>query len=381
MRRSFALMTAAAVAAVGFAMTPPASSAALETKRIWQTEVCFTVHVIRDPNDYQVSGTLYHNRNRYKGGRTALLLQHGSVSDRSAWDGGRSNVTEVPSMARQLAGAGYDVFGIDRLGYGRSPYQTESGEPGSGWALTMDSYVEMTHELVTQIREGTFRITTGSCDGGIEPRRPASKVVLMGFSGGAGLTEYYATRHHDIDGIVPLMWSNQGVSNRFFEYLFVRTLPPQFAAGKDYVYLFDIGPDGYSRSCEDFLFYADGVSEAALEQLCGPEGYGGDEPDLMPSGDISTQASMQQKIKLTIGNVGPTPALLVFADKDAIFTNAEFGGGEPDTVTPEMEMWSNECNCDVSFLSQENSGHAGWLHDSTPDMTDGILEWLRSRGL
>jgi pimeloyl-ACP methyl ester carboxylesterase len=403
MRRPYALMTAAAVTAWGLAFTPAASPATIEagtlhslgqtspaaqSSNIQRTEVCFTVHVIGDPSDQWVSGTLFHDQN-YTDGGTALLLQHGSVSERTIWDGGRPTITGVPSMAEQLAAAGYDVFAIDRLGYGRSPYLTPTGGRGSGWALTMDSYIEMTHEMVTQIRAGAYKITDDACPGSIPAGRPASKVVLFGQSGSSIITEGYATRYHDIDGIVPTVMSAYGSSWGFTEYLFVETLEPQFAQGKDYVYVF-WGPGGtpdYSQSCEKWLFYAGGVSEGVVQQMCGPGYFGGAEPQLMPSGDISTQAAMMTEINFLVGNVGPTPALLVYADKDLIFppaglTTGPFGEPE-DKITGDMEYWTTNpgCNCDVEFIWQRNSGHVNFFHDSAPQMTADVIEWLRSRGL
>ena len=192
-------------------MVPIASGASPKAAKgkIQRTEVCFTVYNtvdgVGDPTPYQVSGTLNRQKNS-RGGGTALLLLHGAVSERSFWDG--ANLGGVPSMAAQLASAGYDVFAIDRLGYGRSPYDK------SGWTLTADGQIDTFRALVTQIKGGTYRVEAdATCDGGVEAKRGADKVVLMGLSSGAGLIEYYATRYHDIDGIVPLMFSNQGASD------------------------------------------------------------------------------------------------------------------------------------------------------------------------
>ena len=96
-------------------------------------------------------------------------------------------------------------------------------------------------------------------------------------------------------------------------------------------------------------------------------------------GELTTVIAMQDQTIRTIGNVGPTPALLVFADMDAIFTGPEYGG--EDFVTPEIEMWKSGCNCDVEVLWQENAGHSGFFHDTAAATTASIIDWLRSRGL
>ena len=122
-----------------------------------------------------------------------------------------------------------------------------------GVRLTPDGYIEMTHQMVTQIRAGSHTDCAGKAAG-----RGAARVVLSGFSSGAAIVEGYATRHHDIDGIIPMSWSNQPQLSAAFQTL-IGVLVPQLAAGKDYVEFFLDGADGYSEFCETFLFYAPGT--------------------------------------------------------------------------------------------------------------------------
>jgi pimeloyl-ACP methyl ester carboxylesterase len=386
MRRPLALLTAA-ITIGGLLLAPAASpttagadgpSKSQKPKKIERTEVCFTVHVIGDPDDHQVSGTLFHRKN-YRGGGTALLLQHGAVSERSVWD---PQITGVPSMAEELAGAGFAVFTVDRLGYAKSPYR--SGEPMTGWALTVDAYVEMTREMVTDIREGSYEVTDDTCPGGAPAEHTAEKVVLIGQSGGAGLSEYYATKYHDIDGIVPMahtsQWREADEPSTWGDYFLSEVWLGQLSQGKDYVHIFSV-EDGYSQPCEDFLFYLPGARDHVVEEICGRY-FGGDQPRLMPSGDVASQwPYMQERIKAEIGNVGPTPALLVFADMDFIATGPDVGRGQPDSITPEIDMWTNGCNCDVEVLWQKDAGHHLFVHDSAPEMIDGVIDWLRRQGL
>ncbi len=65
---------------------------------------------------------------------------------------------------------------------------------------------------------------------------------------------------------------------------------------------------------------------------------------------------------------------------DAVVTGPEFDGDE-DLITPEIEMWRTQCNCDVVVLWQENAGHLGMFHESGAATTADIVEWLRGRGL
>jgi alpha-beta hydrolase superfamily lysophospholipase len=331
-------------------------------------DVCFTVNNPGDAIPSTVRGTLLRSGKRHRS--TAFLLQHGAVSERSAWSGGAPVIDGTHDMARSLAKAGYAVFAIDRLGYGDSPYERP---PGSGFLLTPDGYIEMTHQMVTQIRAGSHTDCAGNAGG-----RGAARVVLSGFSSGAGIVEGYATRYHDIDGIIPMSWSNQPQLSTAFRTL-IGVLAPQLAAGKDYLEFFTDGADGHSEFCETFLFHAPGMSRDALEQLCGLDYYA-ETAFPTPSGEASLPA-LQAATIATIRNVGPTPVLLVFSDRDAAFPGVGHRGADPDVVTPEIAMWRNGCNCDLSAYVQQNAGHVGLFHKTSKQVTNRILDWLDDHDL
>jgi len=341
-------------------------------KPVAAADVCFTVNNLGDPIPSTVRGTLFRSKTKRRVRSTALLLQHGAVSERSAWSGGAPVIEGTHDMARSLAKRGYAVFAIDRLGYGDSPYERP---PGSGSRLTPDGYIEMTHEMVTQIRAGSYTDCAGKRVG-----RGAARVVLSGFSLGAAIVEGYATRHHDIDGIIPMSWSNQPQLSAAFQELVFDVLVPQLAAGKDYVEFFLDGADGYSESCESFLFYPPGMKASALEQLCGPDYYA---PTAFPtpSGEAAGTPALQAATIATIANVGPTPVLLVFSDRDAAFPGPDHHGSDPDLVTPEIAMWRNGCECQVSVYFQPNAGHVGLFHKTGKQLTKRILDWLDDHDL
>ena len=335
-------------------------------KKIIAGDVCFTVNNGGDPIPSRVRGTLFRSKKKLQSSSTALLLQHGAVSERSAWSGGAPAIEGTHDMARALAKRGYAVFAIDRLGYGESPYERPTG---SGSLLTPDGYIEMTHHMVAQIRAGSHTDCAGK-----RARRGAAHVVLSGFSSGAGIVEGYATRYHDIDGIISMSWSNQPQLSAAFQEV-VGVVLPQLAAGKDYVEFFLDGADGYSELCERALFYPPGMKASALKQLCGLDYYA--ETALpTPSGEGAGLPTLQTGTVATIGNVGPTPALLVFSDRDAFFPSAEHHGTDPDLVTPEIAMWRNGCNCEVSVYVQQNAGHVGLFHKTSKQVTNRILRWL-----
>ena len=345
---------------------------------VQETEVCFTVQNPGDSHDSRVSGTLFHTEH-YTSTSTALFLLHGMVAERSVWNGGGPELPGLPPMATLLAKEGYGVFAIDRLGHGESPYD------GSGFELTSDGAVERAHQMVEQIRSGDFDVSAGGCnDREASTDLPgAENVVLMGASYGGILSSAYATRYDDIDGVVPMVVSNQGLSLRFREQIDEFILP-QAEQGEDYVNFFATNEDGFSHDCEELMMYQGGTTPSHHERICGQEYYGNLEERTTPSGEFTSAAEMMEQTTEDIGNVGPTPALLVFADRDAMFTSAEWrgpGGDEPDVVTPEIEMWESSCNCDVSVVFQEDAGHAAWFHESARDVVDDITDWLASHGL
>jgi pimeloyl-ACP methyl ester carboxylesterase len=340
-------------------------------KPVAAADVCFTVNNLGDPLPSTVRGTLLQTKKERRSRSTALLLQHGAVSERSAWSGGAPVVEGTHDTARSLAKGGYAVFAIDRLGYGESRYERP---PGSGLLLTPDGYIEMTHQMVTQIRAGAYTDCAGKAAG-----RGAARVVLSGFSSGAAIVEGYATRYHDIDAIIPLAWSNQPELSAAFQSLVFDVLVP-LAAGKDDIESILYGADGYSELCERLFFYPPGMRDDALDQLCGRDYYA--EIDFpTPSGEVAGTPALQAATIAKIRNVGPTPVLLVFSDRDALFPGAERRGADPDVVTPEIEIWRNGCNCEASVYIQPNAGHVGLFHKTSKQLTDRILDWLHDHDL
>lgn len=339
--------------------------------QITAEEVCFSVSNIGDPIPSTVRGTFFRSQKKPRSSSTALLLQHGAVSERSAWSGGAPVIEGTHDTAGALAGKGYSVFAIDRLGYGESRYERP---PGSGSLLSPDGYIEMTHQMVGQISAGSYTDCAGGAAG-----RGAARIVLSGFSSGAGIVEGYATRYHDIDGIIPMAWSNQPQLSAAFQEI-VGVVVPQLAAGRDYLELIVDGGDGYSESCERAFFYLPGVREDALERLCG-RGYYAQTAWPTPSGEGANLPALQANTAAKIGNVGRTPALLVFPERDALFPGPDHRRADPDLVTPEIAMWRNGCNCEASVYIQPNAGHVGLFHKTSKQLTDRILEWLHDHDL
>ena len=114
------------------------------------------------------------------------------------------------------------------------------------------------------------------------------------------------------------------------------------------------------------------MREEALEQLCGPDYYA--ETAWPTPGGGGRQPGEHRRQRSA--NVGPTPVLLVFSDRDAAFPGPDHHGADPDVVTPEIAMWRNGCNCQVSVYFQPNAGHVGLFHRTSKQLTGRILNWL-----
>ncbi len=368
------IATGVLFAGYGHASSQVSEQSLENSSNVQETEVCFTVRNPGDSHDSQVSGTLFHTE-RYTNASTALFMLHGMVAERSVWNGGGPELPGLPPMATLLAEEGYGVFTIDRLGHANSPYD------GSGFELTSNGALERAHQMIAQIRSGDFEVSSGACnDREPNTRLPgAANVVLMGASYGGALVGAYATRYNDIDGVVPMAFSNHGLSARFDRHI-QEFILPQIEQGQDYVNFFPANEDGFSPDCEEMMMYPPGTTPDNLERICGPEYYADLTERTTPSGEFVSTEDMMAQTREEIGNVGPTPALLVFPDQDAFFPPADIEY-RPDVVTPEIDMWEGSCNCDLSVVFQEDAGHANWFHESARDVVDDVTAWLESHDL
>ncbi|NVB85020.1 MAG: alpha/beta fold hydrolase, partial [Kofleriaceae bacterium] len=196
--------------------------------------ICFTAHNPGDPGAISLTGTRFSKRsfNAMQPDDRVILLLHGAVETREIFDGGKAGVGEAGSFARLLAKQGYVVVTVDRAGYGDSPYLRG---PGAGFGLNFNSYVEMTHEIITQLHAGTYTTKTGeSCGTGPQVGVASESVILGGHSIGGGEVMLYGSRYHDIDGLISFGWNNIGAASIPTGF-FVNWIVPQIQQGKDYV--------------------------------------------------------------------------------------------------------------------------------------------------
>jgi pimeloyl-ACP methyl ester carboxylesterase len=341
--------------------------------------ICFSVHNPGDPIPIPITGTRFSKRSFHAvtPDDRVILLMHGAVETREIFDGGKAGVGVASSFARRLAKLGYVVVTVDRAGYGDSPYVRG---PGAGFGLNFNSYVEMTHEIVTQLHAGTYTEKTGSsCGTGPTVGLASSSVILGGHSIGAGESMLYAARYHDIDALLSFAWNNTGAASIPTGF-FLNWIVPQFQQGRDYVTYFPPGPTDVSAACV-LGFFSQPLAQTTVDPdvvalECANANLG-----TSPSGEVASTPALRQANLASVGNVGPTPALLAFADLDTMVAGANNPAGDPDFSGQEVALWQQSCNCDVSSYTQPSAGHAMFFHDTMPDLVDAVAEWLDSRDL
>jgi pimeloyl-ACP methyl ester carboxylesterase len=331
---------------------------------IERTDACFFVQVPGETAQHTVHGELVTKGSFSR----AVLLLHGAAGSRDVWTGLPKrpwwHVASAPDASAFLAAHGYGVFVVDRLGYGESTYG------GPGFALSIDAHIEMTHQIVQQIRAGTYGCSNGQA---------ASSVFLGGQSLGALIVEGYATRYDDVDGVISSGTSVAGLGLTF-QSLIETHLLPQVFAGNDYVTLFPYGPDGVSQQCVDGVFYEPGSAVANI--VCSEDAPGTIVNGLTPSGDFLSAEAATEEVFLNTGNV-EIPILFVLADQDAFVPGAGGGpsGQEPDMQAFHVNHWQNSCNnCEVSVTSwgTRTAGHMWQFHFTGWTLLHQMASWLNS---
>jgi pimeloyl-ACP methyl ester carboxylesterase len=271
--------------------------------------VCFAV---KNPagTTSQLYGRVYTDRPA-SAQTPAIVLVHGTTSSTENWD-----FSPKWSVARALAGAGYAVFSYDRLGYARSPYfQVSNG----GDTLTFGVQQELLHQVVREVRFGTYRdATAGACrDPGTITKQHHRRVVLIGHSGGGTVVAGYPGHYHDVSAVVqadiaaPLP-TGLGPGSGF-------TVPPQHP---DYFEFFQTRKD-----CTEFNADLSGVVTYALRIACTPPFL------LTPLGEVISTSQTNTDNARYISRIGPhIPVLLTSGDHDVIVSG--FAGARGPRLLP-----------------------------------------------
>jgi pimeloyl-ACP methyl ester carboxylesterase len=340
--------------------------------RTSEAELAFTVHNPGDPVPATLRGTVFYTQTFDPSQHRAVLLLHGGTLDRRFWDGFKipGALRFAAELARQSDTA---VFTVDRLGYGESPYDRG---PGSGFRVTPDTGVETNREMIAQIREGSYEVLEGPA-----PPPGAAGIVLGGQSMGAALSELYATRYQDIDGLVPFGWSNQmfvlpGASSSMFVKILNEVVTPQLNAGADYIHFFPAEESNYSKHCEQAVYYVPGVDPNILTQACANGLH-----NQVPVGELIGARPMAEEIAANLSKVGTIPVLFMYARQDNMVPGPQWGGlegNDVDIMTPEIAHWKASSKCRFSVYVIEETSHDFPLHKSAERTVQEMSRWLKS---
>lgn len=302
-------------------------------ERVRRISVSFEVASPSDPSlPTTVRGSLYLPAGKAASSCPGVqLVIHGFSYGEWVWDlPGRPSY----SYARGLAAAGYPVVTLDLPGYGKS-------DRPNGRSLSNEAYGAMAHEIVTQLRRGTY-------NGSVSPS--FSKIVIAGHSIDGAIATFEAGTFGDVDALIPMAISDE-VSREAREN-YQKYIVPQTAAS-GYVYW-------WTPQIRNELFYQADMAD--------PEVIADDErlAELVPSGQAqSIFARGDQKV---MGKIR-VPVLLVFAERDEI-TPVSSADDEANKFT---------ASPDVSVRIVPDAGHTFVLHRNRQVAYDTIIQWLKNR--
>lgn len=252
--------------------------------------------------------------------RVAVLLLHGLSYTGEAWD--------VPgySYARILGAAGYDVYALDRLGYGDSALD-------DGRDVTIFGQADMAAQVVRQLAERYDDVVLAGHSAGAETS--ISAVALAG----APVSALVPMGYHTYPGVefLALDWSMDQLS----------------AVTDDYVYFMGT-PE---RRAEMFYTAANADAEVIAADTAAAV--------LTPSGELQTITFQPGRIGSALVDV---PVLLQLAEDDQLF---------PVDFAP---FWAAQFVSAPSVTTDvvPGSAHTYMLHHAGPAAADRIVDWLGS---
>jgi pimeloyl-ACP methyl ester carboxylesterase len=258
------------------------------------------------------------------------------------------------SYVRQMTGAGYATFNIERLGYGRSTH------PNSA-LVSLPNGTEALHQVVQKLRNGEI--------GG----RAFSRVIWVGHSLGTLYGWLEASVANDVDAFVLtglLHTVKPSWKTLAFASAYSANADPNFATLG-----FDAGYLTFKAGTRAPLFYLTSgaqpdviaLDERLKDTVSGPEFLAA--LPLFDSPPAPTAPSRAIKV----------PTLLVVGEHDRVMCTFE---GDPDGLVcnrhnvaeQEAPYYSDESRLRV--LVVPNTGHDLQLHLSAPSTGEEILDWL-----
>jgi pimeloyl-ACP methyl ester carboxylesterase len=330
--------------------------------------VGFVVHNGDDTEGSAIGGTLFYTGS-YGPDSKLIVLVHGTGTERWFFDFSEHwKLPAAGSYARELALLGYVVLTYDRLGFGESKYR------GSGKKIMLGNHIAMLHEIVTQLREGTF--TEGPLGGGTRAASGFKKIIVNGESAGALIATGHAGQHpQDLDALIQSCWSHQGLSKLVQKQIGTWVIPQ--AMQFDYIDFVIPGEDGpISKNCLEFIFHLPGADAEVANAVCANKNL-----VKSPTGEaLDIENTIKGNMMGRIKNI-KAPVMLHFTDSDISMPGPSLAKpDDPDMITPEIGFWK-AMGHDPFVYVQKNSGHVGVLHKTMPDLVKAVAGWLKSKQL
>lgn len=331
------------------ALAAPGSAGAIELPASFEVKNtnASAVPCESDGRSYTVFGHLVGPRSALEGPapRAVTVYLHGLGYGEFYW---RFRGVPGYDFASAQARAGHASVVVDQLGY------DASGRP-DGMASCVGSQADVAHQLVTALREGSYRI-------GPRSGRPFARVALAGHSMGSLIAQVAAYSFRDIDALVITGYADQGqttlLASEALKTGLVCASGGQAAQGS--------GAGGYAyfgQSPEDsraMMYHA--ADPAVIESASALR-------NLDPCGLINSAPQALLSNQLRLRNVR-APVLIVCAERDAIFAVAG--------CARQHELYSG--SADVSIVVIGGTGHALALELTRRQHQAAISAWLSARG-
>jgi len=300
--------------------------------------VAFTVTNPLDPGKtYTVHGVLVRPAAGCSG--SVLLAMHGLSYGAWAWDFPLR--PETYSVAQALADRGFATLAVDELGYGTSAGEGAPDHP-NGYTLTVESYAEMTAQMVAQIRAGTYQAASPT---------PFSHVGLLGHSAGSEIVELAAGLHPGIaDVVIATGYTHEPFVDN--DWLIREWSQDNLRALQDDYEYFETNP---TIRAHDMYWLPNADADVV--------GLDTSMANLTPSGEVFSIGIQPSRFVLWRITV---PVLVVLGEHDALFPG-RFGPNE-------MKLFLGAK--DKTLRIAQNAGHAMMLQRNAPSTNTKIANWL-----
>ncbi|HVE84259.1 MAG TPA: alpha/beta hydrolase [Myxococcales bacterium] len=283
-------------------------------------------------------GTLYTPHTDSGCNRSVVLLLHGLSYGAWVWDFPLQPSTY--SVARALAARGFPAVAVDELGYGTSDHP-------NGYTLSVESYGNITGQMITQLRAGSYWATTP---------RAFQQVALYGHSAGSEMAELAAGAFTPVDALIASGYTHFPSSG-----IFQNTVTQDQSQMLLYDYIYFTGSPSNRLA---FMYNAPAADPAIMAQDNALA-------NATPSGEEMSIPAQPSRDVLPLIHA---PVLLVLGDHDALFPAND---GLVNYASLDLAFFTG--TADKSAYVVPQAGHAFMLHTSAPQTQQVVGDWLQAR--